>query len=314
MIARTLLVAPLAVLLLGTAAVPARAATPAADRVLPSLRHNLQAYYDFQHPAPGDPATERDSGRSGTPIRLINGGAAMRVRDPAHPGAGLAIRTGQVNPATKGNDDWKAGVWGDPGVPSLHAFNAMGQATLMGWFKVTGDEPAPNTETPDPTDVYNAVGLIGVLTGDSDGHNVRALLEVITVGTELRVVALGRRIDTGASQTFAANLPWQDVLPRDQWVHLTATFDFDTGVMRLYKNGKPLDGFYTTPGDPWQLQGTPGPHVTTPTDPRGIKIGGSYPQNTAEKNPCNCHMDDLMFLNRVLTPGEITAQYRLATR
>lgn len=314
MIARKWLAAPLAVLLLGTAAVPARATTGTADRVLPSLRPNLQAYYDFQHPEPGAPATERDSGRSGTPIQLVNGGAAMRVPDAAHPGAGLAIQTGQVNPTTKGNDDWKAGVWGDPGVPSLHAFNAVRQTTLMGWFKVTGDEPAPNTETADPNDVYNAVGLIGVLTGNSDGHNVRALLEVITVGTDLRVVALGRRVDTGASQTFAANRPWQDILPRDAWVHLAATFDFDTGVMRLYKNGAPLDGFYTTPGDPWDLAGTPGPHVTSPTDPKGIKIGGSFPQNTQEKNPCNCRMDDLMFLDRALTPGEIAAQYRLATR
>jgi hypothetical protein len=184
----------------------------------------------------------------------------------------------------------------------------------MGWFKVTGDEPGPNSETADPDDLYNAVGLIGVLTGNSDGHNVRALLEVITVGSDLRVVALGRRIDTGASQTFAADQPWQDVLPRGRWVHLAATFDFDAGVMRLFKNGRPLDGFYTTPGDPWDLAGTPGPHVTSPTDPKGIKIGGSFPQNTEEKNPCNCRMDDLMFLDRELSPGEVLAQYRMATR
>ena len=310
---RTWLAAPLAVLLLGTAAVPAQAGG-ASGRVLPELRRNLVAYYDFEHPARGNPAVERDSGRSGTPIGLVNGGAAMRVRDAAHPGAHTSIQTRQVDPATKGNDDWKAGVWGDDGVPSLRAFNAVRGVTIMGWFKVTGDEPGPNSETADPDDLYNAVGLVGILTGDSDGHNVRALLEVITVGTELRVVARGRRSDTGASQTCAANQPWADVLPRDRWVHLAATFDFDAGVMRLYKDGRPLDGFYTTAGDPWDLTTTPGPHATSPTDPKGIKIGGSFPQNTQEKNPCNCRMDDLMLLDRTLRPGEVAAQYRTATR
>ncbi|HEY3682955.1 MAG TPA: LamG-like jellyroll fold domain-containing protein [Streptosporangiaceae bacterium] len=314
------LAAPLTVLLLGTAAAPARAAAaPAAPhphgavRVLPSLWRDMVAYYDFEHPARGDRATERDSGRSGTPIGLVNGGAAMRVRDAAHPGARTSIQTRQVDPAAQGDDDWKAGVWGDPGVPSLHAFNAVRGVTIMGWFKTTGTNPSPNTETADPSDVYNAVGLAGILTGNSDGHNVRALLEVITVGDQLRVVALGRRIDTGASQTFAADQPWQSVLPPSTWVHLAATFDYDTGVMRLYKNGRPLDGFYTTPGDPWHLTDTPSPHVTTATDPRGLKIGGSFPQNTVERNPCNCRMDDLMFLNRILTPGEVQGQYRVAT-
>src|SRR5690349_17488892 len=53
----------------------------ALSKVLPSLRPNLVSYYDFDHPVPGDPARERDRGFSGTTINLINGGAAMRVRD-----------------------------------------------------------------------------------------------------------------------------------------------------------------------------------------------------------------------------------------
>lgn len=52
-----------------------------------------------------------------------------------------------------------------------------------------------------------------------------------------------------------------------------------------------------------------GPHFTSPSDPAGIKIGGSFPQNTAEANPCNCGMDYLVFLDRVATPDEIAAQY-----
>jgi hypothetical protein len=54
--------------------------------------------------------------------------------------------------------------------------------------------------------------------------------------------------------------------------------------------------------------------VTSATDPRGIKIGGSFPQNTQERNPCNCRMDSVMFLDRVARPHEIRAQYRLVTR
>jgi hypothetical protein len=130
---------------------------------------------------------------------------------------------------------------------------------------------------------------------------------------ELHLVALGRRIDGSASQTFAASDPWPTLLPQNEWVFLAATFDFDTGKMALYRNGVPLSGFFVTPGDPWGLD-TPGRHVTSATDPRGIKIGGSFPQNTQERNPCNCRMDSVMFLDRVAHPHEIRAQYRLVTR
>ncbi|MGH3381181.1 MAG: LamG-like jellyroll fold domain-containing protein [Actinoallomurus sp.] len=277
--------------------------------VLPGLRRNLVAYYDFEHPVPGDPAAERDQGRSGTDIDLVNGGAAMRVRDGAFPGSRYSIQTKQVDPTTAGNDDWKAGVYSATGVPGLHAFNGVKEASIMGWFKTTGPNPSPNSTTPDPADHFDAVGLAGVLTGDSQGHNVRALLEVISVSGRLRVVALGRRIDTGASQTFAANQDWQSVLPPGTWVFLAATFDFDDGTMRLYKNGKPLDGSYVVAGDPWAISGPPEPDLTSATDPRGIKIGGSFPQNTQEMNPCDCRLDTLMFLDRVVTPGEVREQY-----
>ncbi|GAA4227123.1 hypothetical protein FHR32_000172 [Streptosporangium album] len=172
----------------------------------------------------------------------------------------------------------------------------------------------PNSNTPDPNDHYNAVGLAGVLTGTSQGHDVRALLEVINVSGELRVVALGRRVDGGRSQTFAANEAWQSVLPPNEWVFLTATFDFDEGTMALYKNGRPLDGAYTLTDDPWEVAGPPEPDLTSATDPRGIKIGGSFPQNTKEQNPCDCRLDDLMFLDRAVTGKEVLQQYRWATK
>ncbi|WBB62400.1 hypothetical protein O7599_07675 [Streptomyces sp. WMMC500] len=281
-----------------------------APRVLPALLPDLVALYDFGHPVRGNPALERDLGRSGTEIALVNGGAAMRVPDRAFPGAGRALQTAQVSPANAGNDDWKAGLHSPGGVPSLGAFNGAKAATVMGWFKVTGDNPAPDSQTADPDDRYGAVGLAGVLAGNSDGHGVRALLELIEVDGELRLVALGRRLDEGASQTFAAAGDWRRLLPPDEWVFLAATFDYTDGTMALFRNGERLDGFYTVPGDPWQVSG-PGEHRASPTDPAGIKIGGSFPQNTLERNPCNCRMDSLMFLDRELTDRQVRAQYRL---
>jgi hypothetical protein len=294
-------------------AAPAAAATPR-DDVLPSLQGSLVSMYDFEHPA-ADPAHELDQGPAGTTIDLVNGGAQMRVPDGAYPASSQSIQTMQVNPAVNGNDDWKAGVFSQSGVPTMHAFNAAREVTIMGWFKQTGTNPSLNSVSSNPSDFYNAVGLAGILTGDSDGHAVRALLEVIDVGGTLRVVALARRIDGGSSQTFAANEDWQSILPQGEWVFLAATYDFDSGEMRLYKNGQPLPGFYQLSGDPWQLEGPPEPDVTTASDPRGIKIGGSFPQNTLERNPCNCRFDGLMFLDRVATAGEIRAQYeRMARR
>jgi hypothetical protein len=313
-----------AVVLLGAslAAVPAHAHGPdgfgpdglgpdgLGPDVIPSLKPALVAYYDFDHPVPDSPGRERDRGRSGTDIDLVNGGAAMRVPDRAHRRSGNAAQFGQVDPAADGNNDWKAGVHSAAGVPSLRAYNAARGATIMGWFKMTGTNPSPNTTTPDPSDMYNAIGLAGVLSGGSQGHDVRALLELINVNGELRVVALGRRVDGASSQTFAASDDWRSILPLGTWVHLAATFDFDNGTMALYRNGKPLPGFSTVAGDPWGVEGEPEPDLTSPTDPAGIKIGGSFPQNTLERNPCNCRMDSLLFLNRPATAGEVRHQYR----
>jgi len=281
--------------------------------VLPSLKPNLVAHYDFEQPVTGKLFRERDRGFSATTIELINGGAAMRVRDGAHLKSTTSIQLQQVNPTVTGNDDWKAGIYSATGVPTLSAFNAVQGITIMGWVKMTGTNPSLNTTTPDPADFYNAIGLTGVLTGDSEGHAVRALLEIINVNGEMRLVALGRRIDGSASQTFAASDPWPTLLPQNEWVFLAATFDFDKGTMVLYRNGERIPGFYVVPGDPWGVAGD-GPHETSATDPRGIKIGGSFPQNTEERNPCNCRMDSLMFLDRVVHPSEVRAQYRLVTR
>lgn len=281
----------------------AREAGPASPFVLPDLAPNLVTHYDFDHPAT-DAKVELDQGLSGTDISLINGGVEQRVTDRAYPGAGRALQTQQMSPTTASNDDWKAGVYDASGVDSLDAFAGAEEVSVMGWFKPTGDHPAPNSNTANPDDVYNAIGLAGVLTGTSDGHAVRALLEVITVDGELKLVALGRRVDGAGSWTFAADLPWDEILKKGQWVHLAATFDFAGGEMKLYMNGEELAGRYTA-SNPW------GAGATSDTTPAGIKIGGSFPQNTREANPFHGRMDDVMLLDTVPTAAQVAAQYAL---
>jgi hypothetical protein len=286
---------------------------PPPSDIVPSLAPNLVAFYDFEHPSPGNAAVELDRGMSGTSIDLINGGAGMRVADGAYPGSTTSLQLQQVRPTVRGNDDWKAGRYSTSGVASLSAFNRVRGITVMGWFKMTGANPSPNSNTSSTTDLYDAVGLAGLLTGDSDGHHVRALIELFEVDGTMRLVALGRRIDDGTSQVFAASEDWHTILPQNTWVFLAATFNYDTGAMTLYKNGLPVPGFYDVDGDPWGIGGGGGPFSTSATNPRGIKIGGSFPQNNKENNPCNCRVDALMFLDRDASAGEIAQQYALAT-
>ena len=283
---------------------------PVPQDVPRSLRDSSVSLYDFEHPFQQDGAVEIDRGASRTYLDLVNGGEDMRVADGAYPGSNNSIQLGQVNPLAAGNDDWKAGVYDADGVDTLSALNGTDGITVLGWVKMTGQNPSPNTNTADPDDLYNAVGLAGVLSGDSDGHGVRALLEIIQVDGELRLVALGRRIDGGASQTFAAHEDWRTLLPQDEWVHLAATFDYTTGKMALFRNGERVPGFYVVDGDPWQVDGS-GASATTP---RGIKIGGSFPQDTREANPCDCRMDTIQLFDEAATAREVAQQYRLMTR
>lgn len=284
-------------------------AEPGAATVLPALAGNLVCHYDFDHPLAGDPTGEADLGRSGTALQLVNGGAAMRVDDAAWPGAGRSLQTKQLNPGVDGNDDWKAGVYIAGGVETLTAFNAASGITIMGWVKPAGENPSPDSTTPDSTDAFGAIGLFGLLSGTSDGHLVRALLEVIRVDDALRLVALGRRDDAGESLILMAAGDWSTVLPPGEWTHVAATFDYDSGAMVLYRNGERLPAGYTASDDRWKLAGPPEPDVASATDPAGIKIGGSFPQNSAERNPFNGRFDDLMFFNRALNAREIGAQF-----
>jgi hypothetical protein len=280
-----------------------------ADVVLPTLATNLICYYDFEHPVTGNATNEHDLGLSGSDIHLINGGNSMRVSDPAYGASRLSLQTQQINPADSGNDDWKAGVYQTNGVASLSAFSSVKGITLMGWVKPTGTNPNLHSGTPATNDYYTAVGLFGLLQGSSEGHGVRALLEIINVSGNLRLVALGRRIDGGNSRILATTNNWEELLPMNVWTHLTATFDFDNGTMALYRNGVSLTANYTAGGDPWGVINGAEPDFTSATSPAGIKIGGSYPQNTQEFNAFNGRFDDLMFFNKSLSATDVGLQY-----
>ena len=280
--------------------VAALCAAPATAQMLPSIAANLQVHYDFEHADANNAGLELDQGLSGTTGWLVNGGAAMRVSDGAWAGSSTSVQAGQMQGA---NNDWKIGVYDRLGVSTLGAFNGATSISIMGFVKPTGQNPSLNTNTASTTDFFNAVGLMGILTGNSNGHDVRALLEIIDVAGTLRLVALGRRVDGAGSRTFAASTPWQNLMPANEWTHLAATFNFIDGTMALYRNGVPLAGVYTAAGNSW------GSGTTSATNPSGIKIGGSYPGNTSEQNPFNGRFDELMFLDRALSAQEIAAQY-----
>jgi hypothetical protein len=77
--------------------------------------------------------------------------------------------------------------------------------------------------------------------------------------------------------------------------------------MALYRNGALLPATNSSAANVWNV--TTNLDVTTASNPAGIKIGGSFPQNTAEKNAFNGRFDDLMFFNRAFTAAEIAAQF-----
>lgn len=283
------------------------------DEVIPGLAPNLVAFYDFEHPSPANAAVELDQGPSGTNLNLVNGGAAMRVADGGYPRSTTSLQLKQVRPSTASNDDWKAGVYSSSGVASLNGLSRVQGITVMAWVKMTGQNPSPNSNTSSTTDFYGAVGLAGILSGDSNGHQARALIELFEVNGRMRMVALGRRIDPEPWQVYAADEDWRTLLPQNTWVNLAATLNYNTGVMALYKNGAPVPGFYGVSGDPWGIGGGGGPFYTSATNPRGIKIGGSFPQNTRENNPCNCRFDSLMFFDRPAHPLEVRLQYHFAS-
>ncbi len=282
-----------------------------AGEVLPALKGNLVNHYTFDNPEGNDPksSVELDLGADKVNINLLNG--APRVMDGAWSGSKYSLECGQKS--GKPNDDWKAGIMYKSSAESkLHGLQNVSGATVMGWFKtLTGPDESPslNTNTENPTDRYNAIGLAGILRGDQSmpglhGHQVRALLEII----DGKVTGMGRPLDSvNASGRLGSADPWYVVMPVGQWVHLAATFDFPAGKIALYKNGKPLAS-----GEPnvtaWQSK----PDIrTSDTAAGGIKIGGSYPDNSQEFNPFNGRIDELMFFNKALTAEEVAAQFKL---
>ena len=290
------------------------AAWPAAapGAVLDSLAPFLINHYTFDHPLVGDPLSnvELDRGSDATNLQLRNG--APRVADGAWWGSVYSLETGQRNDAA--NDDWKAGImFPSSAASTLAGTRRVTGATVMGWFKPLGDpsnNPSPNTNTEDPGDFYNSFGLAGLLRGDSntdglDGHSVRVLLEVING----KVTGLGRRLDSQFGSGQCASLDeWHLVMPPETWTHLTATFDFDLGTIDLYKNGLPLASS-AADTDSWNVNSNV--NRTSNSNAGGIKIGGSYPDNSQEFNPFNGRIDELMFFNKRLTDAEVDVQFSL---
>jgi len=284
-----------------------------ADNVLESLKPNLINHYTFDNPKDHDPksSVELDLGSDKTKINLLNG--APRVEDGAWAGSKYSLETGQKN--AKPNDDWKAGIMFKSSAEStLKGSQHVTQLTIMGWFKPLGtvaDNPSPNTVTPAPNDKYNAFGLAGLLRGDEgvgslDGHAVRGLLEVING----KVTAIGRRLDSQSGSGQRASVEnWDVVMPPNKWTHIAATYDFEKGAIELYKNGRPVACSATTVAN-WQLKAGE-KNFTSNTAAGGIKIGGSFPDNSVERNPFNGRIDELMFFNKALTAEEVAGQYKL---
>lgn len=274
-----------------------------------SLLPWLVNHYTFDDPVGRGGAVELDHGIDATNIDLVNG--APRVADPAWGGSSFSLETGQRN--TGNNDDWKAGVmFPSSAASTLTGTNHVTGVTIAGWFKPlggVGNNPSPNTNTGFPGDYFNAFGLAGLLRGDDDGdedvdgHAVRALIEVIGG----KVTGLGRRLDSqnGSGRRSSVD-DWHEVMPPGEWTHLAASFDFDLGLIELFKNGRLLES-EETDVENWELSEEV--DYTSATNPAGIKIGGSHPDDSQEQNPFNGRIDELTFFNRVLTPREVDRLY-----
>ena len=132
-----------------------------------------------------------------------------------------------------------------------------------------------------------------------------ALLEVING----RITGLGRRLDAqSGSGSIRSAEPWDQIMIPGEWSHLTATFDFDRGEVALYKNGLPIETDNLNVGS-WDL--TEGTDYTSDVPAGGVKIGGSFPDNSQERNPFNGLIDELMAFNQWLSPALVLAQYHL---
>lgn len=281
--------------------------------LLPELREHLVCAYTFDHPAPAEPALELDLGPAGLALPLVNGGAAMRVPGGAYPGSRYALQTRQIEPDLAGQNDWKAGLHRPGGAPELAPFAAARGITLLGWVRPDAERallPGLRSDTPAPDDRYPAICLFGVLHGSSDGHTVRGLLELLPHAGGFRLIGLARRRDAGPALLLAASDAPETLLPPGRWTHLAAAFDFETGAAALYRDGEPLGTLPPVGTEPPAEPGEP-PRRSDASTPTGIKIGGSHPENTRERNPFDGRFDDLLFFNHPLSAGQIRRQYAL---
>lgn len=230
----------------------------------------LVGRYTFDHPVEGDPTREQDLGSDKTPINVLNG--AQRVDGGAFPGSGKALQSGPIEGNT--NNDHKAGIYFENGSKGPNASTMRGTAkvmgiTVMGWFK-----PAANAT--------RTTSMTGILRGDEniapDPHIARALVEIENIGGGIRVVAMARQRDTDQRRKFRSNRTIAQDLPLNQWSHIAATFNFDTGAVVLYRNGEIVPTTMTEPGSWSMVEGVVDVSSNTPAG--GIKVGGQMEGDT----------------------------------
>lgn len=250
--------------------------------------------YTFDHPVEGNPAREQDLGSDKTPIDVFNG--AQRVEGGAFPGSGLALQSKPIEGDS--NNDHKAGTYFSAGSEGPGASTMKGTAkvtgiSIMGWFKPT---QAPTRTT----------SMTGILRGDEgaanpDPHAARALFEIENIGGGIRIVALARQRDTDQRRKIRSTRTIAEDLPTDQWSHIAATFNFDTGSITLFRNGELVPTIMTEQGS-WSL--TDGTDTTSNTPALGIKIGG---QMEGDTTPFTGLIDEIRVYNVELPATGVTS-------
>ena len=275
---------------------------PIEKDVEPALADDLVASYDFEHPFAADDSYEQDQGPSRTLIRLVNGRDQMRVDDGAYPGSNNALQLHSAAESPTGNPVEGGDLRGRRrrhGLPlplrrrrGHHRDGLVQDGRHQPHARLQRHRPRRH-----PLRQLRRARRTRAARADPGQRRAQAR----RAGTPPRhrgVADLrGLRAVAAAAARRRVGAPRGDVRLRQ-------------GTMALYRNGRAVDGFYTNPNDPWAVDGT----GTSPTNPRGIKIGGSFPQDGTERNPCNCRMDGLMFLDDAASASEVARQYRRLLR
>ena len=272
---------------------------PVDKEVEPSLADDMVARTTSSTPSRANDSYEEDQGRQphADPARQRWGDGCGSTTAPT---PAPTTRCRCTAPRSRPPDDgWKAGVYeGDAdGVASLSRFNNAEATTVMGWFKMTGQNPTPRLQR------HRA--------GRRARRQLRRARRTRAARADQRQRgAAARRAGPAARHRRVVDVRRVAGLaatccPQDEWVHLAATFDFANGSMALYRNGQPVDGFYTRPTTRGRSTGR-----APRRQPAGHQDRRLVPAERHRAQPCNCRMDGLMFLDTVASADEVAQQYR----